>query len=438
MAGPVKIDQQRKLAAMQIDPQLGAPRYVVTGANGLMPPSARPIILNDIHAAHAAYIASRARTGDYVPHVLSREAVDKLLGVEGFLSLGRHASYNTPPDAKYTGVFQFGTAAFHGYAGQIATRLNDMMPDLQGTTLPEIIKANNITLPLTKDNVWALHRHPIAQMVGAAIHTSPYHKGIDDLAKKGAVTTDESHALFVISHNIPRLAKLMIESIKQGQDVSVQAAPIKEMAPLMKTNPALYSNMESLRGILDKVSNYAKQKGDAVERIGNGGPPAQKPTGQVRDYGELSAFVTKLLEEEKMKRDISEHDRKILNEMIREIQSNPIDQGAPERAPAAPVQIVGVPPARLTALPKPLARSTQQAAVAKAKVAEKHQPVDDAYRPPAGTKSFLNPPDKPLTTRGNTGLTAADADAQERAVVERAKKQPPAPPKGRPIVTHST
>lgn len=432
MAGPVTPDQQRKLAAMQIDRELGAPSYVPRGADGLMPPSARPVILNDIHIAHAAYIASRTRTGDYVPQVLSREAIDKLLGVEGFLSRGRHASYNTPPDAKYTGVFQFGTAAFHGYATQIAARLNDMMPDLQGTTLPEIMKANNITLPLTKDNVWALHRHPIAQMVGAAIHTSPYHKGIDDLAKKGTVTTDQSHALFVISHNIPRLAKLMIESIGQGQDVSVHAAPVKDIAPLMKTNPALYSNMESLRGILDKVSNYAKQQGDAVARIGKDGAPTQKPAGQVRDYGELSTFVTKLLEEEKMKRDISEHDRKLLNDMIKEIQSNPIDQGIPELAPAAPVKIVAVPPARPAPLPKPLPRSTEQAAVAIAKVAKKREPpdkkpMDDAYRPTAATMGSLD--------AQRQRIEAQRADAEERAAIERGKKQPP--PKGRPITTQS-
>lgn len=431
-----------KLAALERDPQLGVPPHLL-GPDNLVLPSARPAILNDVHTAHRAYMASLSRTRDYVPHFFNRQAVSGLLGVEGFLMPGRLASFNTPSDSKYTGVLQFGAAAFHHHASAIAARLNDMMKDpaMHGTTLAQQIHDKKIEFPFTRDNVWAVHRHPVAQLVGAAIHTSGMHPKIDNLIQQGKINPQQGNALFTIAHNIPALAQMISSSLAVGVDKPTNAKEVNTLKQYMETNPALYRDTTSLRGILDKVAAYATQKGQGVERIASGAQPvqrAQPPEGQTADNrSELTRFIANLLQQEQQKREISERDRQLLTKMIEEIQRQPIDQTRRQAPPQPPPQIATAP--RPAPLPAPTVRSAQPPALpvvaARQPVPRKH--VSDAYVPPAHAPSTLGAQHERIQAAKRPVVpvqTAAQIeDAREREIVRRAQERQPIAPATRDL-----
>ncbi len=443
-----------KQAVLQRNPTMGMPQEWY-GEDGMIDPSQRVHILRDVHAAHQTYLNTLRQENREVPQFLTRDTVNGLLGVEGFLMPKRLASYNTPPSASYTGVLQFGSAAFHTHANQIAQRLNVMMrdPEMANTSLGRMIQDGRVQFPFTRDNVWNVHLNPVAQMVGTAIHTADKHQRIDQLVAGGRINANEARALFVIAHNIPRLSELMMRNLGQGTDTPTRAPEVARYAPLMATNPALYQDTDSLRGILNRVSEYAAAKANGIDNITNPGQSrvARVPvTPQERSESrsQLTNLIAGLLREEAQRRSIAESDRVKLNEMIRAVtQDGPVPE-APEsvpvaaRTPAAPVP-ARVPvrePAPALAVARqpaqPVARQTverQPAAVAQ--VQPPRQPVkrvhDDAYRPQqTGT---LDGQHRALEARR---LDAREADDAERAIVRSPNARPTAP-KGRPIVTNS-
>lgn len=302
-------------------------------------PEMRWRIVDDVHRTMNAL---HAHSG--VPAFLRNhnwQAMNALMGVEGFLMPARLASYNDLRDESFSGIFQFGPNTFGHHAPQIAARLNAIKntDHVSMSTLREAVEAagyNWSQFEFKPQNIWRFHDNPVVQTVGAVLHHGERLNQIDALSGIG-VSHREQMALLAISHNIPRLSQFVMGSLIKGTDESLSSPRIKELRALMKGNPALYQDTNSLRGILSRVADYMERNaghmhGFALQSAAQN-RSLHSPTPSDEDRKRLTQIIREAMTAELTgNRNIGATDRAHLTRMIAEVTAHENERRREERA----------------------------------------------------------------------------------------------------------